>query len=285
MPARILDGRALAAELRVAVASRSAALRQRGVVPTLAVVIVGDDPESAAYLRGIKRVAGQVGVEVLEHALPVAAAETEVRARLAALGQDDAVHGVLLQQPLPRSLSVRAIADAVPPRKDVDGAHPSTQGRLAFGTGAPFVPATPAAVMLILERSERWPLRGCETVVVGRSAVVGLPVALLLVGHDATVTIVHRSTTDLCAHLQRADLVVAAAGRPGLITGDMLRAGATVVDVGTTVVEGRTVGDVDASSASAIAGELTPVPGGVGPVTNIALMQNVLTAAERLSSR
>ena len=285
MPAHILDGRALAAELRVGVAARSASLRARGIAPTLAVVLVGDDPESAAYLRGIKRIAQHVGVDVAEHTLPGSVAETEVRARLTALGQDDAVHGVLLQQPLPRSLSIRAIADAVPSRKDVDGAHPSNQGRLAFGTGAPFIPATPAAVMLLLERSARWPLRGCEAVVVGRSAVVGLPVALLLLGRDATVTIVHRSTLDVAAHLRRADVVVAAAGRPGLVTGDMLKRGATVIDVGTTVVASHTVGDVDAASAMEVAGEITPVPGGVGPVTNVALMQNVLSAAERLSSR
>jgi methylenetetrahydrofolate dehydrogenase (NADP+) / methenyltetrahydrofolate cyclohydrolase len=190
----------------------------------------------------------------------------------------------MLQQPLPVGLSIRAIADAVPANKDVDGSNPVNQGRLAFGTGTPFVPATPAAVMLLLERSEKWPLRGRDVTVVGRSAVVGLPVALLLIAHDATVTVTHRSTADLFAHVARAEVVVAAAGKPGLVTGAMLRAGATVIDVGTTVVGDGLAGDVEFASAAEVAAEITPVPGGVGPVTNVALMRNVLTAAERLAT-
>jgi len=284
VPARILDGRALAAELRLGLAERSTVLRARGIIPTLAVVMVGDDAESASYLRRIKRVATDAGVEVVEHLLPADVGESAVRLRLATLGGDPTTHGVLLQQPLPRSLSIRAIADAVPARKDVDGANPANQGRLAFGTGAAFVPATPAAVLLLLERSDKWPLRGREAAVVGRSSVVGLPVTLLLIGHDATVTVLHRSTVELAAHLERAEVVVVAAGKPGLVTGAMLRPGATVIDVGTTVVDGKTVGDVEFASAQEVAAEITPVPGGVGPVTNIALMQNVLTAAERQSA-
>jgi methylenetetrahydrofolate dehydrogenase (NADP+)/methenyltetrahydrofolate cyclohydrolase len=282
--ARILDGKALAAELRADLVARSGALAARGIAPRLAVVLVGDDEESAAYVRGIRRIAARVGVDVAEHVLPADAAEVDVRARLVQLGDDVTTHGVLLQQPLPRTLAIRAIADAVPVRKDVDGTNPANAGRLAVGTGTPFVPATPAAVMLLLERSSAWPLRGRDVTVVGRSGVVGLPVALLLIANDATVTVAHRGTADLRDHVSRADVIVTAAGKPGLITGDMLRPGATVIDVGTTVVDGAVVGDVDFESARLVAGEITPVPGGVGPVTNVALMRNVLSAAERLTA-
>ena len=199
------------------------------------------------------------------------------------LRDDHTVHGVMLQQPLPPRLSIREIADAIPVRKDVDGAHPTNQGHLAFGSGTEFVPATPAAVMLLLERSPHWPLRGRRAVMIGRSIVVGAPVAMLMLGHDATVTILHKESASLQPHVKMADVVVVATGVPGLIGGADIAPGATVIDVGTTVIDGVLQGDVDYESALAVAGAITPVPGGVGPVTNIALLRNVVKSAEHHS--
>lgn len=284
MPALLLDGRALAAELREGLRARSNVLRDRGTAARLAIVLVGDDEASAAYVRGLTSLGAKVGVEVVVDELAANARNEDVRARLERYRTEPSVHGVILQQPLPGSLSIRAIADAVPADKDVDGANPINQGRLAFATGARFVPATPAAVMLLLERSSRRALRGREVTVIGRSNVVGLPVSLLILAEDATVTVTHQETRDLAAHTRPAEILVTATGVPGLVTGDMVRPGATVIDVGTTLVDGQIVGDVDYASVVDVAGELTPVPGGVGPVTNVALMRNVLSAAEALSS-
>jgi methylenetetrahydrofolate dehydrogenase (NADP+) / methenyltetrahydrofolate cyclohydrolase len=283
MPARILDGRALAAELREEVATRGARLRARGIAPRLVVAIVGEDSASVAYVRSIERVAEKIGVDVIVDALPASADEESLRMRLRALGDDPLVHGVILQQPLPPHLAIRRIAEAMPPHKDVDGANPVNLGRLAFASGTEFVPATPMAVMLLLERSRQWPLRGVRCCMVGRSNVVGLPVSLLLMSRDATVTVTHKETVDLAHHTRDAEVVVVAAGAPGLIRANMVAAGATVIDVGTTFVDSRLVGDVAYDEVAAIAGEITPVPGGVGPVTNVALMRNVVLAAERLT--
>ena len=188
---------------------------------------------------------------------------------------------MLLQQPLPPHLAIREIADAIPLDKDVDGAHPINQGHLAFGSGkAEFVPATPAAVMSLLMRSPHWPLRGRRAAMIGRSIVVGAPVAMLMLAADATVTILHSKSNGLQPYVKMADVVVAAVGIPGLIRGDDLMPGATVIDVGTTLVDGAIKGDVDFESAAAVAGAITPVPGGVGPVTNVELLRNVVKAAE-----
>jgi methylenetetrahydrofolate dehydrogenase (NADP+)/methenyltetrahydrofolate cyclohydrolase len=204
-----------------------------------------------------------------------------VRSALEKLGEDPQTHGVLLQQPLPPHLAIREIADAIPLHKDVDGAHPINQGHLAFGSGkAEFVPATPAAVMSLLMRSPHWPLRGRRAAMVGRSIVVGAPVAMLMLAADATVTILHSKSNGLQPYVKMADVVVAAVGIPGLIRGDDLMPGATVIDVGTTLVDGAIKGDVDFESAAAVAGAITPVPGGVGPVTNVELLRNVVKAAE-----
>jgi methylenetetrahydrofolate dehydrogenase (NADP+)/methenyltetrahydrofolate cyclohydrolase len=284
MAARILDGRALAAELRGATAERSARLRARGIVPRLEAVVVGSDAPSLAYLRSLQTVGTQVGVDVAVARLPDDADETRVRMVLHVLGEDPLVHGVILQQPLPSHLDLRRIAEAMPPAKDVDGTNPLNLGRLAFRAGTELVAATPSAVMLLLDRSERRALRGVRACVVGRSSVVGLPVALLLIVRDATVTIVHRSTIDLPSYTKDAEVLIAAAGTPGLIRGDMVTPGATVIDVGTNYVDGKLTGDVAFDEVAAIAGEITPVPGGVGPVTNIALMMNVLTSAEQIAS-
>jgi methylenetetrahydrofolate dehydrogenase (NADP+)/methenyltetrahydrofolate cyclohydrolase len=280
--AALIDGRAAAAELRADLFARGSRLRERGIVPRLVVGIVGEDAASMAYVRSLVNTGKQTAIDVSVDALPEGATEAAVRDQLARLARDPAVHGVMLQQPLPPPLSIRTIAESVPADKDVDCTNPVNQGRLAFGSGGEFVPATPAAVMLLLERSPAWPLRGKQCVVVGRSSVVGIPVALLALRCDATVTIAHSKTVDLAAQLRRADVVIAATGVPGIVTGAMLRPGATVIDVGTTVVDGKLTGDVDFASACEVAGAITPVPGGVGPVTNVTLMRNVLLACERL---
>jgi len=247
------------------------------------VAIVGEDAASLAYVRSLVGVGQKVGVDVSVASLDRTADEHAVRAWLAALGGDPAIHGIILQQPLPPHLTIRRIADAIPPHKDVDGANPVNQGRLAFGTGTEFVPATPAAVMLLLERSPHWPLRGVRACMVGRSNVVGLPVTLLMMREDATVVSTHKETRDLTRYTRDAEVLVVATGVPGLIRGDMVARGATVVDVGTTYINGSVYGDVAHDEVAAVAGAITPVPGGVGPVTNVALMRNVVTAAERLA--
>jgi methylenetetrahydrofolate dehydrogenase (NADP+) / methenyltetrahydrofolate cyclohydrolase len=280
MSARILDGRALAKELRAGLAARTAALAQHGVIPCLQVGMVGEDASSLAYVRGMRRLGEEIGVRIGVEVLPTTIDDAGVRAALQRYAADPAIHGIILQQPLPSWLSIRKIADAIPEHKDVDGANPLNQGRLAFGSGARFLPATPAAVMLLLERSEKWPLRGRDVTVIGRSNVVGLPVSLLIMAHDATVTVTHEKTKGIRSHVRRAEVLVVAAGAPHLVDASWLRAGVTVIDVGTTVVDGKLLGDVDFDSAKDVAGEITPVPGGVGPVTNVALMRNVVSAAE-----
>lgn len=281
MSAVVIDGRAVAEEMRAEIRLRAQALRARGISPRLVVSLVGEDASSLAYVRSLVKVGEKVEVDVDVDALGADASEADVAARLGALGGDPRVHGVILQQPLPAHLRIRRLAGAVQPDKDVDGTNPINQGRLAFGSGTVLVPATPAAVMHLLERSPAWPLAGKRACVVGRSNVVGLPVALLLLTRSATVTVTHKETTDLAHHLRDAEVVVVATGVPGLIRGEMLMPGATVIDVGTTVVDGILKGDVDFESAVDVAGAITPVPGGVGPVTNVALLRNVVKACER----
>jgi methylenetetrahydrofolate dehydrogenase (NADP+)/methenyltetrahydrofolate cyclohydrolase len=283
MPATILDGRALAAELRDDVARRGEALRARGVAPRLVVAIVGEDAASVAYVSSLIKIGERVGIAVGVETIDIIAREEAVRRRLTAVGMDPTIHGIILQQPLPRHLDIRRIADAIPADKDVDGANPVNQGRLAFGSGTEFVPATPAAVMLLLARSSRWPLAGVRACMVGRSNVVGLPVSLLMMRENATLTVTHEKTIDLARHTREAEVLVVATGVPGLIRADMVMPGATVVDVGTTFVDGVLRGDVAYDEVAAVAREITPVPGGVGPVTNVALMSNVILAAERLN--
>jgi methylenetetrahydrofolate dehydrogenase (NADP+)/methenyltetrahydrofolate cyclohydrolase len=273
----------LAAELRAELVMRTTALLDSGIHPRLAIVFVGEDDSSRAYVRTLAKTGANAGIDVEIRKLPESATVDEVRAALRSLGDDPAVHGVMLQQPLPSRLPIRAIADAIPAEKDADGAHPMNQGHLAFGSGTEFVPATPAAVMLLLERSPHWPLRGKNAVMVGRSIVVGAPVALLMLAQDATVTVLHKESRELQPYLRMADVVVVAAGVPGLIKGSDLLAGATVIDVGTTMVDGALRGDVDFDSAVEVAGAITPVPGGVGPVTNVALLRNVVKSAERMN--
>ncbi|HEY4433131.1 MAG TPA: bifunctional 5,10-methylenetetrahydrofolate dehydrogenase/5,10-methenyltetrahydrofolate cyclohydrolase, partial [Candidatus Cybelea sp.] len=278
MPATILDGRALAAELRTELVERTGALLERGISPRLAIVFVGENESSLAYVRNLARTGERAGIGVEVRHLPEKASTRDVRETLEELRDDPATHGVMLQQPLPAHLAIREIADAIPAHKDVDGTHPTNQGHLAFGSGTEYVPATPAAVMLLLERSPHWPLRGRRAAVIGRSIVVGAPVAMLMLAQDATVTVLHKDSASLQPYVSVAEIVVVAAGAPGLIRGEDLMPGATVIDVGTTLVDGVLRGDVDFESAVEVAGAITPVPGGVGPVTNVALLRNVVKA-------
>jgi methylenetetrahydrofolate dehydrogenase (NADP+) / methenyltetrahydrofolate cyclohydrolase len=244
---------------------------------------VGEEESSRAYARNLIKTGERVGVRVEVDCLAEGASSDQVRSRLERLGRDRNAHGVMLQQPLPAHLSIRELADAIPLHKDVDGAHPTNQGHLAFGSGTEYVAATPAAVMLLLERSPHWPLRGRRATMIGRSIVVGAPVAMLMLAQDATVTVLHRESASLQPYVRMSDVVVVATGVPGLIRGEDLMPGATVIDVGTTLVDGVLKGDVDFESAVEVAGAITPVPGGVGPVTNIALLRNVVKSAERMT--
>lgn len=286
MTATILDGRALARRLTSELAAECATLTAAlGFAPILATVIVGDDPASRAYIGSIARTCQKVGIEFCLVELPATITETELRRRLVSLNRQPEVRGVIVQVPLPPHLSPRVVAETLAPEKDIDGITPANAGRLLLGLPA-FAPSTPAGGMELL-RHYQIALAGRHAVVVGRSSVVGKPMALLLLREDATVTLCHRRTPDLAARTRQADLVVAAAGQAGLITGAMLKPGAVVIDFGINFppdAGGAMRGDVDFASAVEVAGAITPVPGGTGPVTNMMLARNTLAAA-RLEAR
>ena len=278
--ARLLEGGPIAGEIRLAVAEDVARFRDtRGRPPGLRVLIVGKDAPSMVYLERILRGCAMVGIDAGFVELDGEATESRVTAAVRALNDDPLVDGVIVQMPLPPTIRLRAVIDAIDPAKDIDGIHPLNAGLLRLGYDG-FLPATAHAAVEILRRSAI-EIEGREAVVIGRSAVVGMPAAFLLVKEDATVTVCHSRTRDLPGHVARADIVVVAAGHPGLITGAMLKPGAVVVDVGINVVEGRIVGDVDFASAVAVASAITPVPGGVGPLTNAILLTHLIRAAER----
>ena len=278
--ARLLEGGTIAAEIRVAVAEDVASFTTaQGRPPGLRVVIVGKDAPSTVYLERILRGCAKVGIDSGFVELEGEATEAKVTATVRALNDDPDVDGVIVQMPLPGTIRLRAVIDAIDPAKDIDGIHPMNAGLLRLGYDG-FLPATAHAAVEILRRSAI-EIEGRDAVVVGRSAVVGMPAAFLLVKEDATVTVCHRRTRDLAAHVRRADIVVVAAGHPGLITGAMLKPGAVVVDVGINVVDGRIVGDVEFESAREVASAITPVPGGVGPLTNALLLTHLIRAAER----
>lgn len=278
--ARLLEGGAIAAEIRTAVAEDVDTFkRTQGRPPGLRVVIVGKDAPSTVYLERILRGCAKVGIDGGFVELEGEATEAKVTATVKALNDDPAVDGVIVQMPLPGTIRLRAIIDAIDPAKDIDGIHPLNAGLLRLGYDG-FLPATAHAAVEILRRSAI-EIEGRDAVVIGRSAVVGMPAAFLLVREDATVTVCHRRTRDLASHVRRADIVVVAAGHPGLVTGAMLKPGAVVVDVGINVVEDRIVGDVDFDSAREVASAITPVPGGVGPLTNALLLTHLIRAAER----
>ncbi|HEV7605441.1 MAG TPA: bifunctional 5,10-methylenetetrahydrofolate dehydrogenase/5,10-methenyltetrahydrofolate cyclohydrolase [Candidatus Limnocylindrales bacterium] len=278
--ARLLEGGPIAREIRTAVAEDVATFTaDQGRPPGLAVLIVGRDAPSTVYLEQILKGCTKVGIRAGFRELEGEATEVAVVETLRELNADPTIDGVIVQMPLPPTIRLRAVIDAIDPDKDIDGIHPINAGLLRLGYDG-FLPATAHAAVEILRRSGI-EIAGRDAVVIGRSAVVGMPAAFLLVKEDATVTVCHRRTRDLAGHVRRADIVVVAAGKPGLITGPMLRPGAIVVDVGINVVDGRIVGDVDFASAALVASAITPVPGGVGPLTNALLLTHLIRAAER----
>jgi methylenetetrahydrofolate dehydrogenase (NADP+)/methenyltetrahydrofolate cyclohydrolase len=275
MTAMLIDGKAVAARLRQDLAARVAAL---GFAPALRVVRVGDDPASGVYVRNKDRAAKEVGFDSATLHLPDSTTEAELLALIARLNADAAVDGILVQLPLPRHIGTDRIIAAVAPEKDVDGFHPLNAGRLASGQPG-LVPCTPKGVMHLL-REAGCSLPGARAVVLGRSAIVGRPMAQLLLAADCTVTIAHSRTRDLAAECRRAEILVAAVGRPEMVQGDWVAEGATVIDVGINrLADGRLVGDVAFAAASARASAITPVPGGVGPMTIACLLENTLEAA------
>ena len=290
MPSAIrIDGKARAAELTEKIREETAALaRDHGVKPGLAVVIIGEDPASQVYVRNKKRTAESCGFHSVRHSLPDDVAQQDVLDLVASLNEDPAIHGILVQLPLPDHLDEQRITQSIAPSKDVDGFHYINIGKLTAGdTADAFVPCTPAGCMLMIEDQLGPDLSGLSAVVIGRSNIVGKPMASLLLARNATVTITHSRTKDLPAVVRAADIVVAAVGRPKMVGGDWIRPGAVVIDVGINrvdvEVDGETraklVGDVDFDAAAEIASAITPVPGGVGPMTITMLMANTLRSA------
>ena len=280
MTARVIDGKAAAAALRVRVGAEVIEFRAAcGRAPGLAVVLVGDDPASAVYVRSKGKATREAGMESFEHRLPATAAQDELVALVERLNADPAVDGILVQLPLPPQIDEQAIITRIDPDKDVDGFNPVNAGRLAIGLPG-FVPCTPLGCLKLLQ-AELGDLSGKHAVVIGRSNIVGKPMALLLLSASCTVTIAHSRTRDLPEVVRGADIVVAAVGRPGMVKGEWLKPGATVIDVGINRTEAGLVGDVDFASARQVAGAITPVPGGVGPMTIACLIRNTLVSAAR----
>ena len=285
MTARLIDGKAFAAGLRERVATRAAEFAaETGRVPGLAVVLVGEHPPSAAYVRSKAKATREAGMESFEHKLPQGTSQSELIALVDRLNADERVDGILVQLPLPRHVDDQAVITSIDPAKDVDGFHPMNAGRLAVGLDA-LVPCTPLGCLMLLQ-NELGKLAGLDAIVVGRSNIVGKPMAQLLVKESCTVTIAHSRTHDLAGAVGRADIVVAAVGRPELIRGSWLKPGATVIDVGQERVDQpdgtrRLVGDVEFDEAMKAAGAITPVPGGVGPMTIACLLRNTVVAAYR----
>ncbi len=287
MTAKILDGRAFAATIRSRVADHVRRLRDdHGLVPGLAVVLVGEDPASQVYVRSKGRQTAEAGMQGFEHLLAAETPEGELLDLIRRLNDDPRVHGILVQLPLPDHMDAAKVIDAISPDKDVDGFHVLNVGRLGTGQAA-MVPCTPLGCVMML-RDHLGDMSGLDAVVLGRSNIVGKPMAQLLLAENCTVTLAHSRTVDLAGVIGRADILVAAAGRPRMIPGDWLKPGATVIDVGINRVPGagdktRLVGDVDFDSAVAVAGAITPVPGGVGPMTIACLLANTVTACCRIN--
>ena len=289
MPATLIDGAQIAEEIRKQVKHDAAELKaQHGLVVGLATVLVGDNPASHAYVRSKRKTCAELGLASFGHELPATASEVEVITLVRQLSADPQVHGILVQLPMPAHISEEAVLSEVALEKDVDGFNPINIGKLGMKNRAPtFAPCTPAGVIELLERSGA-KIEGANAVVLGRSNIVGLPVALLLLGRNATVTVCHSRTKDIAAVTRQADILIAAIGKTRFVTKDMVKSGAVVIDVGINEIPDaskksgkRLVGDVDFDSVQEVAGALTPVPGGVGPMTIAMLMQNTLTAAKR----
>ena len=286
--ARIIDGRAVAAEVTAKVAAEVARLkREANLVPGLAVVLVGDDPASQVYVGGKSKKAEEVGFFSVQHTLPASTSQAALLALVDRINRDPAIHGLLVQFPLPSPLDKTAVIEATAPEKDVDGLTPVNAGRLASGIAGAMVPCTPAGALILIRRAMGSILSGAEAVVIGRSNLVGKPMAQLLLNENCTVTMAHSKTRDLAATVRRADIVVAAVGHAELVRGDWIKPGAIVIDVGMNRIPApergpgktRLVGDVATAEAMSVAGAITPVPGGVGPMTIAMLMANTLTAA------
>ena len=278
--ATILNGKQVAAEIRAELKVRAEALRKDGVVPCLAVLLAGDDPASKIYVRNKKRACEEIGIESRELLFPENVTEEELIAQIRALNEDAAVDTMLVQLPLPKHIDEARVLAENAPEKDADGFHVVNAGRLFTGQTS-VLPCTPAGCMELLRRANV-EFSGKHAVVVGRSNIVGKPMAMLLLNEHCTVTICHARTKDLARFTRDADILVAAVGRPGIITGEMIKPGAAVIDVGINRLEnGKLMGDVDFESAEPVAGAITPVPGGVGPMTIAMLMQNAILAAEK----
>lgn len=294
MPAELIDGAAIARAIRAETACDVARLASSSLQPGLAVVLVGDDPASAVYVRSKGRACEEAGIHSVTIRLPADTTQGELLARVDALNDDDCIHGILVQLPLPRHIEADAVIRRIRPDKDVDGFHPVNVGKNLIGERDGFVPCTPAGVQELLVRSGV-ETKSAECVIVGRSNIVGKPMMALMVqgrpGANATVTVCHSATRDLAAHVRRADILIVAAGRPAMITGDMVKPGAVVIDVGMNRVEDATaprgyrlVGDVDFASVRQPASLITPVPGGVGPMTIAMLLRNTVRAAEQIAA-
>ena len=280
MTANIIDGKGFAQGLRERIATQVAAFRDAaGRAPGLAVVLVGEDPASAVYVRNKHKATVGAGMESFEHKLPADTSQADLLALVDRLNADPAVDGILVQLPLPDHIDERAVTTRIDPDKDVDGFHPANAGRLATGLYG-FVPCTPLGCLMLL-KDQLGDLAGLDAVVIGRSNIVGKPMAQLLIKESCTVTVAHSRTRDLSSIVRRADIVVAAVGRPEMIRGEWIKPGATVIDVGINRTENGLVGDVDFAGAASVAAAITPVPGGVGPMTIAVLLRNTLVSAHR----
>ncbi len=282
MTAQILDGKALAAQIKTELKDRVAALAARGIVPGLGTVLVGDDPGSRSYVAGKHRDCAQVGIASIEVKLPASTSSDELRTKIEELNADPDCTGYIVQLPLPGSLDDNWALGLVDPDKDADGLHPVNLGRLVLGAPGP-LPCTPRGIVELLRRNGL-SISGAEVCIIGRGTTVGRPLGLLLTrkSENATVTLCHTGTVDVAAHTRTADIIIAAAGRPGLVTADMVKPGAVCVDVGITRTEAGLVGDLD-QSVHEVASWVAPVPGGVGPMTRAMLLSNVVERAEQLS--
>jgi len=284
MPAQLLDGVALSKKIRTEITARAAIVTAKGTRPGLAVIVVGDNPASAVYVRNKVKACEEVGFHSVLERYEAEMNEEALLARIATLNADPAIHGILVQLPLPAHIASERVLEAIAPQKDVDGFHVANAGALMVGAPE-FKPCTPYGCMKLLESIE-YPLRGARAVVVGASNIVGKPMAMLLLQAGATVTICNSKTRDLAHHTKDADVLIVATGKPKMITGDMVKSGSVVIDVGINrLPDGKLCGDVDFDTAKYIAGWITPVPGGVGPMTITMLLMNTLEAAEKASKR
>ena len=284
MPAQLLDGNLLSKKLRAEIAARGAIVTAKGVRPGLAVIVVGDNPASQVYVRNKVKACEDVGFHSVLERYAVELGEEELLARIATLNADPAIHGILVQLPLPEHIASERVLEAIAPEKDVDGFHVANAGALMVGHPE-FKPCTPYGCMKMLESID-YPIRGARAVIVGASSIVGKPMAMLLLQAGATVTICNSKTRDLAHHTKDADILVVATGKPRMISGDMIKTGAVVIDVGINrLPDGKLCGDVDFDTAKYIAGWITPVPGGVGPMTITMLLMNTLEAAEKAAKK